>query len=153
MKRKSLFIAVALFVINLAVVYEASAASCTVNPTNVNFGSFSPLTLLTVDSTGSITVSCTDVVFYSVALSTGNGSYLQRSMISGGYSLDYNLYSDASFTQVWGDGTSGSVTVSLNNPVNGQNNIHTVYGRIPLNGQRGAHVGAYNDIITVTVSY
>jgi spore coat protein U-like protein len=74
-------------------------------------------------------------------------------MVAGGYYLDYNLYRDAAFLEVWGDGNSGSYTVIFLNPVNGQNNLHTIYGRIPLTNQRAAHVGIYSDSITVTVSY
>jgi len=57
------------------------------------------------------------------------------------------------FTQIWGDGSNGSYTVILNNPENGRNNLHTIYGRIPLSSQRAAHVGIYSDTIIVTVSY
>jgi len=147
-------IVVLLLLANLLMVSCAVAASCTVSSSGVNFGSFSPLTLAFVDSTGSITVNCTDVVSYSIAISPGNGSYSQRSMSSGDYSLFYNLYRDAAHQQVWGDGSSGSsYTVTLTTPINGQNNVHTVYGRIPLGTQRAARVGIYSDTITVTVSY
>ena len=154
MNRTHLFIVVALLLLtNLLMVSGASATSCTVSSSGVSFGSFSPLTLAYVDSTGSITVNCTDVSSYSISLSTGSGTYSQRRMVSGGYSLYYNLYRDAAYLQIWGDGVAGSYTVSLSNPVNGQNNLHTIYGRIPVSTQRAAHVGIYSDIITVTVSY
>lgn len=154
MTRIPLSVVVALlFLANLLMVSNASAASCTVNPSGVNFGSFNPLTLTSVDSTGSITVNCTDVSSYSITLSTGSGTYGQRRTVAGGYYLYYNLYRDAVFQQVWGDGSSGSYTVSLNNPVNGQNNLHTIYGRIPVSSQRAAHVGIYSDTITATVSF
>jgi len=154
MNRKHLFIAVALLLLtNQLIVSSASAASCTVSSSGVSFGSFSPLTDTSVNSTGSITVNCTDVSSYSISLSTGSGTYSQRRMVSGGYDLYYNLYWEATYQQIWGDGTSGSYTVSLNNPVNGWSNPHTIYGRIPLSSQRAAHVGSYSDTITVTVSY
>lgn len=143
-----------LAVLNLALVAGATAASCTVNASSLGFGSFSPLTLAAVDSTGGITVNCTDVSSYSISLSTGgSGTYNPRQMVAGGNFLDYNLYRDAAFLEIWGDGNSGSFTVSLSNPVNGQNNLHTLYGRIPLAGQRAAHPGTYGDNITVTVTY
>jgi spore coat protein U-like protein len=129
------------------------AADCNVSPSGVNFGSFSPLILATVDSTGSITVNCTDVGSYTISLSPGSGTFSQRSMVSGGHTLLYNLFLDAAYQQIWGDGSSGSSMVTLTNPINGQDNVHTVYGRIPLSVQRAAHVGSYSDIITVTVSY
>jgi spore coat protein U-like protein len=153
MTRIPLFVAVVLLVANLLMVSGASAASCTVSPSGVSFGSFSPLTLTSVDSTGSITVNCTDVSSYTISLSTGSGTYNQRSMVAGSYYLYYNLYRDAAFQQIWGDGNSGSNAVSLNNPVNGQNNLHTIYGRIPISSQRAAHVGIYSDTIIATVSF
>jgi spore coat protein U-like protein len=154
MTRVPLAIAVALLLsTNLLQGAGASAAGCTVSSTSVSFGSFNPLTLAAVVSTGSITVNCTDVSFYSITLSTGSGSYSPRSMVTGGHHLDYNLYRDAAYQDVWGDGISGTYSVSLNNPVNGQNNLHTIYGRILLSSQRGAHVESYSDSITVTVTY
>jgi spore coat protein U-like protein len=146
-------VVVLLLLANLLMVSGASAAVCTVNPSGVNFGSFNPLTLAYVDSTGSIAVNCTDVTSYTIAFSTGNGTYSQRRMVAGSYYLYYNLYRDAAFQQIWGDGNSGSNTVTQNNPVNGQNNLHTIYGRIPISSQRAAHADTYNDTITVTVSY
>jgi len=154
MTRIFLSIVVALLLVaNLLMVPGASAAGCTVNPSGVNFGSFNPLTLAYVDSTGSIAVNCTDVSSYTIAFSTGSGSYSQRHMVAGSYYLNYNLYRDATFQQIWGDGNAGSNTVTQSNPVNGQNNLHTIYGRIPISSQRAAHVGIYSDTITVTVIY
>lgn len=132
----------------------AQASNCQVSATAVSFGSFSPLSLNVVDSTGNITVNCTDVAGYSIVLSAGNGSYRVRSMVSGSNTLDYNLYRDAAHQQVWGDGSSAdNYSVTAVNPVNGQNYIHTVYGRIPLTTKRGTHVGIYTDSIAVVVNY
>jgi spore coat protein U-like protein len=132
----------------------AQAASCQVSASGINFGSFSPLTLNFVDSTGTITVNCIDVVAYSVALSTGNGSYNLRSLVLGTNRLDYNLYRDAAYQQVWGDGSGGdNFLVSGANPVNGQNYVYTVYGRITLSTNRGAQVGSYADSVSIIVNY
>jgi spore coat protein U-like protein len=130
------------------------AASCQVTTSGINFGSFSPLTLNFIDSTGHITVNCIDVVGYSIALSTGNGSYSLRNMVLGASALDYNLYRDAAYQQVWGDGSAGdSGLVTAANPINGQNYVHTVYGRITLSTNRGAQVGSYTDSISIIVNY
>ena len=157
MKRIPCFILAALLLAaNLLMVSGAAAAGCTVSAVGVVFGNFSPLTITTVENTGSITVNCTDVSSYSIVLSAGGGDFSQRRMTTGGGSptfLNYNLYRDATYQQVWGDGSSGNDTVSLSNPVNGQNNIHTIYGRIPVGIQRNAHVGSYSDTITVTVAF
>lgn len=137
----------------------ASALSCRIDSASaVNFGSFIPLTGSAVDSTsGLITVSCDLVtVLYTIALSQGgSGTYFPRRMASGGNHLDYNLYRDASYGQIWGNGSGGSsytVTGSFGGLFGGTRN-HTVYGRIPLTTQRGAVVGTYSDTITVTVTF
>ena len=138
----------------LMIATGAQASNCQVSATAVSFGSFSPLSLNVVDSTGNITVNCTDVAGYSIVLSAGNGSYRVRSMVSGSNTLDYNLYRDSAHQQVWGDGSSAdNYSVTAVNPVNGQNYIHTVYGRIPLITKRGTHVGIYTDSIAVVVNY
>jgi spore coat protein U-like protein len=137
----------------LMVVSGAEAASCQVSAAVVSFGSFNPLTLSYVDSTGSITLNCTDVAGYSIALSAGNGTYSQRSMVSGSHALDYNLYRDAAHQQVWGDGSSGdNYALTAANPVNGQNYVYTVYGRLLIMSS-GAHVGTYTDTIGIIVNY
>ena len=138
---------------SLTMVSGAQAASCQVSASVVSFGSFSPLTLDFVDSTGNITLNCTDVAGYAIALSSGNGSYSLRSLVFGSHTLDYNLYRDAAHQQVWGDGSGGNYAVTNANPVDGQNYVHTVYGRISLVTKRGAHVGTYTDTIGIIVNY
>jgi spore coat protein U-like protein len=69
-------------------------------------------------------------------------------MKSGGNILNYNLYTSAARIVVWGDGSGGSSTMSVN-----RNNTTTlsVFGQIPA-GQDAA-VGAYTDNITTTISF
>jgi len=143
-----------LCLIILPITFAAHAASCQVSASILSFGSFSPLSLNFVDSTGSITVNCTDVNHYSIALSAGNGSYTQRTMVFGSHVLEYNLYRDAALQQVWGDGSSSSSdTVNVVDPVDGQHYTYTVYGRIVLFSKRGTAVGTYTDTIGVIVNY
>lgn len=129
-------------------------ALCSVNSTSLAFGSFSPLTGDTVDSTGTITVTCIlQLSSYTIALSHGgSGTYSPRRMASGGNHLEYNLYTDATYSQVWGDGTGGSATVAGGAALLGSRD-HTIYGRIPLTSQRAAMVGSYSDSITVTITF
>lgn len=139
---------------SLMMALGAQAASCQVSASAVSFGSFSPLSLDLVDSTGNVTVNCTDVAGYAIVLSAGNGDYTRRRMLSASDALDYNLYRDAAYQQIWGDGLSGdNYTVTAVNPVNEQNYVHTVYGRIELISRRGTHVGLYTDSIVVIVNY
>jgi spore coat protein U domain-containing protein, fimbrial subunit CupE1/2/3/6 len=131
----------------------AAALVCSVSSSNLSFGSFNPLLANTADSTGTITVSCLLLASYNIALSPGSsGTYTSRRMANGGNHLEYNLYRDAGYSQIWGNGTGGSYTVNDSILIIGSKN-HTVYGRIPLSTQRGAMVGSYSDSITVTITY
>jgi len=150
--KKVMFLA-AVLLLNMLWPPTASAA-CSVNNTNLAFGSFSPLTGNTVDSTATITVTCAlQLSSYTIALSPGgSGTYNPRRMTSGGNTLEYNLYTSAGYSQIWGDGTGGSVIVDGGSTLLGSRN-HTIYGRIPLSTQRSAMIGSYSDSITVTVTY
>ncbi len=126
---------------------------CAVSATSMVFGSFSPLTVSEVVSTSNINVTCDALSSYTIALSPGgSGTYSPRRMANGGNTLEYNLYTDAGYNQVWGNGTGGSYTVTDSFLLGGSRD-HTVYGRIPLASQRSAMVGSYSDSITVTVTY
>ena len=123
--------------------------ACAFNVTGVNFGSYDVFSNAALDSTGNIDVNCPSGVGYSMALSAGGGTHAQRVMNSGGHSLNYNLYTAANRAVVWGDATSGTVT--LNGTGIGLNVNHAVYGRIPA--LQNVHAGGYSDIITVVINF
>jgi spore coat protein U-like protein len=97
----------------------------------------------------------------TLTLSAGtSNTFNARQMIKGTDRLDYNLYTNAARTIVWGDGTAGTGTVAaLTIQSNGRFLNHNrsrnfaipAYGRIPAN--QDAVPGAYSDTITVTMSY
>lgn len=141
-----------LLVLNL-LCKNAFAVTCTVNSSGFNFGSFNVLTGDSVDSNSTITVSCDASVSYTIALSQGNsGIFSTRKMMSGSNILEYNLYTEATYQTIWGNDIGGSVIV-LGSTSNTLPTNHTVYGRIPLNTQRGVVSGNYSDNITITVTY
>jgi spore coat protein U-like protein len=80
----------------------------------------------------------------------GGGTFAGRRMSSGGAHLSYQLFSTASRSTVWGDGTAGTVTVSGDCPP-GCETSYTVYGRIPT--KQPAAPGTYIDTIVVTVTF
>jgi spore coat protein U-like protein len=121
-------------------------------------------------ATTTITGSCTNnpppgqgqTIFPVISLSPGQwGSYATRQMANGAARLNYNLYTLATRTVVWGDGSgstaivpaytggnfnlSGNSTLAFNNP-----NL-TIYGRIPA-GQN-LPTGLYTDTITLTLTF
>jgi spore coat protein U-like protein len=124
-----------------------SAASCTLSTSGIAFGGYDPFVSHDVDSVANISVTCDQTTSYSISLSTGSGTYDQRIMTSGLHQLLYNLYTDATLSTVWGDGTGHSATVSDTQLVA----THTVYGRIPA--RQNAHVGAYGDTIVITLTF
>lgn len=123
----------------------ASALTCSLSAPGVAFGGYDPLNGADREGTGNINVSCDGVVTYSIALSTGAGSYSARSMSNGVSQMQYNLYTDTLRSNVWGDGSGGTSTVS------GTGGDHAVYGLIP--GGQNVTVGTYTDTVTVTVTY
>lgn len=157
---------------------SARAATCTVSATAVSFVDYDRLSS-PLDSFGSVVVTCTggvsilgavitENVSYSILLSTGSsGSYTSRSMQAqaGANMLQYNLYSEANYTTIWGDGiNAGTGVVSGGFSLRGTGGLlgvlatpetehlsHPVYGRIPA-GQN-VPAGIYEDTITVTVNY
>ena len=132
----------------LALAAQQSHA-CTLSVTGVNFGSYDVFSNAVLDSTGNIDVNCPSGVGYSMALSAGGGTHAQRIMNSGGHSLNYNLYTDANRAVVWGDATSGTVTV--NGTGIGVNVNHAVYGRIPA--RQNVRAGSYSDIVIVELTF
>ena len=123
--------------------------ACTLNVTGVNFGSYDVFSNTPLDSTGNIDVNCPSGVGYSMALTAGGGTHTQRVMGSGAHRLNYNLYIAANRAVVWGDATSGTVTV--NGTGIGVNVNHGVYGRIPA--LQNVHPGSYSDTIIVELNF
>lgn len=127
---------------------SAQAATCMVSATGVAFGTHTFLVASPTDSTGTITVSCDAVASYSVGILGGFTGTFTRSMTSGSNQLGYNLYTDATRTVVWGDGTDVSARVSSSGTVGA---THTVYGRIPA--RQNVPAGSYSDILIVRIEF
>lgn len=131
----------------LALPVGARAATCTLTITNVAFAAYDVFTKAKTNSTGKVKVKCNAIASYTISLSAGSGTFASRVMLSGSYQLDYNLYTNNTHTTIWGDGTSGTSTVSAT----GLGATYTVYGQIPA--LQNVPVGSYSDTVTVTVTY
>ncbi len=140
-------------------VQSAQGQTCTPTATSVAFGSYVSLMSGTDASTGTITVTCSttgvSILFsYTIALSIGGGgAFATRSMSGPLQRLSYQLYRDSGDTQIWGDGTASTYTVTDGYllGINAQTSRnYTVYGIIP---SQVAKVGSYLDTITVTLTY
>jgi len=138
----------------------AWAQSCTIGTNTVAFGVYDPLALPPLDTASGISVSCSrnggfPFVIYRIDLNTGQaGAYIPRAMTNGASQLNYNLYTNASRSNIWGDGAGGTNSVfGFMFIPNGQTRTrrHTVYGR-SFAGQT-VSTGSYLDTITATVTF
>jgi spore coat protein U-like protein len=133
----------------------ASAKTCNVTGGGVAFGSYNPALAARVDTIGHIDIHCDGSFNADISLSVGNGNH---ATFSGGRlmtrvgqpgTLTYNLYTSATYTRIFGDGTGGSSVVTIHG---NKNYSQPVYGRIN-GGQLSIQAGSYADVIIVTVAY
>ncbi|WP_107853232.1 Csu type fimbrial protein [Oceanimonas marisflavi] len=129
-----------------------SHAACSATVAGVSFGNYDVFTASSLDSAGNIRVDCDLLTwtYYVIRLGPGNGSYVERQMQHGSHVLAYNLYTNSSRSQVWGDGNGGTASVNGRSLL-GSPGSFPVYGRIPA-GQNTV-VGHYTDTLVVTVEY
>lgn len=131
-----------------------ASAACTVSTTPVSFGPYDVFSPSPADSTGTITFTCdaNTNVTTSIGQSPNSGGFNPRKMkLAGGTDLlNYNLYTDATYTSIWGDGTSGTATVTKRARRNEPMTL-IVYGRI-FPGQ-DVLAGSYSETLTVTITW
>ena len=128
-------------------------AACNVSATNLNFGAYNPSSASALNGTSAVSVYCTGGTPYTASLNvgTGGGTFATRTLLNGSNTLNYNLYRDSSYSQIWGDGTSSTYTVTGTGSGLLTANTITVYGQIPI--AQDEPVGTYNSTITITISY
>ena len=133
--------------------------SCNAGATGEAFGTYNPFTSVATTSTATVTVTCQSavsvLVSYVISLNGGSaGTVMARSMSNGTARLPYQLYKDALYSQVWGDGTGGSSTwtdgylLGLQTPVS---HTYAAYGSIPAGNQ--VVPGVYGDLLTIMLTY
>lgn len=144
------------------------AATCTLNATNINFGSYDPTSSAAVTANGNISFRCTgtdpgDTV--TVMLSTGtSGTYTNRTLVLGTQTLNYNIYADSGYTAILGNGTGGSYYlyacygIGSGSPCrasggypSGTTFVGAMYGQLP--GGQDVGAGTYTDTLTVTLTF
>jgi len=143
--------------------HAAVVVNCTASAGAIAFGNYNPLSAVANASTGTLQVTCNGIgngktqVSLNVTLSTGSsGTYAMRTMFSGVNALNYNIFLSTAYTQIIGNGSGGSVAVSVPTfrvtaggiPVV---TTETFFGLIPAS--QNAAPGSYHDQITVTVTY
>jgi spore coat protein U-like protein len=154
-KRPSLAPAVALIALALLMFAPAkanAAAVCSLSATTIALGAFSGSQ---VTVTGQITIHCTGsgTSNFTLKLSTGSGTYASRRMNNGASAISYNLYTDSAFTQIWGDGTGGTVFKSgqiVLGPPPSVDILVPVFAKIPTQAPPAG--GSYLDSIVATLT-
>lgn len=145
--------------------FASAAVTCTVSVGDLSFGDYDPLRAASLDSSTQVTVRCTlipppgtQIVNYTVALSSGSsGSMAERTMRAGTATLTYNVFRNSQRTEIWGDGTGGTRTVTGTllltqpPPARTRQQTHTGFGRIPPAQDVAAR--NYADVLAVTVTF
>jgi len=148
--RRVLGCVVACAVLGLASRVEAA---CTVSASGVNFGSYSVYAPGAATSTATVTYNCGNHdKNIEIDLSAGSsGAFTTRTLKQGTNALNYNLYTDAALTKIWGDGTGATDNYTKANPANSVDVNVIIYGRVPP--QQDVRVGVYTDSIVATINF
>ncbi len=134
----------------------AKAGNCTFtvpNPPTHDFGTYLPLSGGAVQQLTTFNVDCVPPETVTVQFSAGgSGNLAARQMSFGVNTLSYNIYRDAGRSEVWGNGTSGTFTLSKTMTTGDRTLVVNVYGQIPagLNAVPSSP-SLYTDQITVTI--
>jgi len=126
-------------------------AVCAVTASDLGFGTYTSQSGTPLQGTTVLRATCTPSTTYNVGLDQGQSpgaTINQRKMVSGTSNLNYQLYSDASRTKIWGN-TTGTDTVT--GVGTGTATDHTVFGAVPA--AQVVPAGDYADTITVRVYY
>ena len=142
----------------------AGAPSCTVNSPALAFGAYDPMTGAAVTATATLTITCNKKNYGPFPITLDMGLYATsfnpRVMKNADASdtLNYNLYTSASYvaTNIWGDGTNGTLTVSYTTDATSTATV-TIYGQIPMNLDPSSTCPgtpcAYSDTVNITVNF
>jgi spore coat protein U-like protein len=127
------------------------SVKCTITTSAIAFGVYDPIVdnaTTPLDGTGTVSIACTKGATASIGL--GNGLNGVRQMKDTGSNLlAYELYSNASWTTVWGN-ASGTWFTPVAAPSKAARPF-TVYGRV-ASGQ-DVPAGAYTDTVVATVNF
>jgi spore coat protein U-like protein len=131
-------------------------STCSATAATLAFPNYTPGAGAQIGST-TISVKCTKNTPFTVALNAGSttgDAFAQRLMGSGANTLQYNLFTTAALTTVFGDGNAGTQTVPGTGLGVATANSVQVFGQVPDSATNQAAIaGSYSDLITVTVTY
>lgn len=127
---------------------------CTISGTKIDFGDVSPKNSGFVSVSSLINSICTKSTPYTIIIGSGeNGDILNRKLkgtnAGNNDKLIYTIYNDPSFSQIIGDGTNGTITLS--GIGTGGNVSMTIYGY--LNLKQYISPDYYYDNLSVVINY
>jgi len=131
--------------------------TCTISANPLSFPTYHP-GLGSVTANTTLSVRCSRGAPFTLAMDAGSGggNLAQRLMTSGTSTLQYNLYTNAARTEVWGDGSiSSAVVAGIGKGLAGSEAItETVFGQLPDSpANQQLAPGLYTDTVRITVSY
>lgn len=143
-----------LSLISLVLLSTLQAGSCDIQQSQLNFGVYSALESEAEKTNSSIELYCEGTGSYQISVTSGNGQFRRRKMISDNDHLFYNLFLNAGLNQVWGNGTGNTHSMNgyyRSNYGDYTRNEHFYYGAIYP--QQDARPGRYKDDIFVSISF
>jgi len=132
---------------------------CSVSATPMGFGSYDVFLDIPSYTAGTVTVNCMSEV-QRARLTAGpsqtSGTFNPRQMkhSAGTDLLNYNVFTDAPGSIIFGDGTGGTTSINLRRPVGKPapwSEFINIFGKIPP-GQN-VSVGSYSDTLTITIEW
>jgi spore coat protein U-like protein len=113
--------------------------SCSVAATNLAFGNYLATAVAPLDTTSTITVTCTNGATYDVDV---GATPMNRNMTGPGGNLNYGMFNEVGRLTAFGvAAATGS----------GAAQAYTVFGRVPI--AQFVTAGNYTATVTVTVTY
>ena len=131
-------------------VHANIVSACTVEASNLNFGSVGVLSS-NIDANNTISVNCSNGTPYTIGLDgglSGTSNPTMRQMTSGVSTINYGIYQNSARSTPWGNAT-GTDTISSVGDGTTQN--YTAFGRVQI--QSTPPPGTYTDTIIVTMTY
>ena len=149
--RASAFVGLTLF---LAFETAAFAQTCTISETAIAFGNVDVLSGAAIDTTSTITLTCSggggvgQTLCVSIDVGSQGDATSRQLLGPSSNKLRYDLYSNSARTQLWGSWETGYDTagVTVNVPQNSTTPV-TVYARL-FGSQQTAAVGSYSSTFT-----
>lgn len=139
------------------------AVTCTVTTAPLNFGTYDPFAAANLDVATQATISCTSTrrngesVIVTSAINRGGApTFSPRQMRNAqNNTLNYNLFTTAARTTIYGDGTAGTGTPAFSAVI--PNRFTTLVVRLDIFGRifagQDASIGAYADNLIYTITF